>query len=76
MLTSSSRASARTDADADRPQGSLTIFMESAGWWQRTGAISLGGSLLRRASPGAKPRYDTALKVLHSLGVKLSVSPT
>jgi DNA-binding phage protein len=25
-------------------------------------------------SPGAKPRYDTVLKVLHSFGVKLTVS--
>jgi DNA-binding phage protein len=25
-------------------------------------------------APGAKPRYDTVLKVLHSLGVKLTVS--
>jgi hypothetical protein len=32
------------------------------------------GSLYRSLSPGAKPRYDTVLKVLHSLGVKLTVS--
>jgi hypothetical protein len=25
-------------------------------------------------APEAKPRYDTVLKVLHSLGVKLTVS--
>jgi DNA-binding phage protein len=25
-------------------------------------------------APGAKPRYDTVLKVLQSLGVKLNVS--
>ena len=33
-------------------------------------------SLYKAMSPGAKPRYDTVLKVLHSLGVKLTVSPT
>lgn len=31
-------------------------------------------SLYKAFAPGAKPRYDTVLKVLHSLGVKLSVS--
>ena len=29
----------------------------------------------RAESPGAKPRYDTMLKLLHALGVKLSASP-
>jgi probable addiction module antidote protein len=33
-------------------------------------------SLYKAFAPGAKPRYDTVLKVLHSLGVKLSVSAT
>ena len=31
-------------------------------------------SLYKAVAPGAKPRYDTVLKVLHSLGVKLTVS--
>lgn len=31
-------------------------------------------SLYKALAPGAKPRYDTMLRVLHSLGVKLSVS--
>ena len=31
-------------------------------------------SLYKALAPGAKPRYDTVLKVLHSLGVKVSVS--
>ena len=31
-------------------------------------------SLYKAFAPGAKPRYDTVLKVLQSLGVKLSVS--
>ncbi len=31
-------------------------------------------SLYKALAPGAKPRYDTVLKVLHSLGVKLSIS--
>ncbi len=31
-------------------------------------------SLYKALAPGAKPRYDTILKVLHSLGVKLTVA--
>jgi probable addiction module antidote protein len=31
-------------------------------------------SLYKALSPGSKPRYDTVLKVLQSLGVKLTVS--
>lgn len=33
-------------------------------------------SLYKTLTPGAKPRYDTMLKLLHALGVKLSASPT
>lgn len=32
-------------------------------------------SLYKALSPGAKPRYDTMLKLLHALGVKLQASP-
>ena len=32
-------------------------------------------SLYKALTPGAKPRYDTMLKLLHALGVKLSVAP-
>ncbi len=31
-------------------------------------------SLYKALAPGAKPRYDTILKVLNGLGVKLSVT--
>ncbi len=31
-------------------------------------------SLYKAMAPGAKPRYDTVLKVLQSLGVKLNVT--
>ena len=31
-------------------------------------------SLYKALAPGAKPRYDTVLKVLQSLGVRLTVS--
>ena len=32
------------------------------------------GSLYKAQAPGAEPRYATVLKVLHSLGVKITVS--
>ena len=31
-------------------------------------------SLYKALAPGAKPRYETIVKVLHGLGVKLTVS--
>ena len=31
-------------------------------------------SLYKALAPGSKPRYDTILKVLHGLGVKITVS--
>lgn len=32
-------------------------------------------SLYKALSPGAKPRYDTILKILHGLGVKIAITP-
>jgi probable addiction module antidote protein len=32
-------------------------------------------SLYKALAPGAKPRYDTVLKVLHALGFKLKATP-
>ena len=32
-------------------------------------------SLYKALTPGAKPRYDTMLKLLNALGVKLSATP-
>lgn len=32
-------------------------------------------SLYKALTPGAKPRYDTVLKLLHALGVKLHAHP-
>ncbi|BAU77426.1 addiction module antidote protein [Metapseudomonas furukawaii] len=33
-------------------------------------------SLYKALAPGAKPRYDTILKLLHALGLQLVVSPS
>ncbi len=32
-------------------------------------------SLYKALTPGAKPRYDTLLKLIHALGIKLTASP-
>jgi probable addiction module antidote protein len=32
-------------------------------------------SLYKALTPGAKPRYDTVLKLLHALGVNISATP-
>ena len=32
-------------------------------------------SLYKALTPGAKPRYDTVVKIMHALGVKLTATP-
>lgn len=32
-------------------------------------------SLYKALTPGAKPRYDTVLKIMHALGVKFTATP-
>lgn len=32
-------------------------------------------SLYKALTPGAKPRYDTVVKIMHALGVKLTTAP-
>ena len=32
-------------------------------------------SLYKALTPGAKPRYDTVMKIMHALGVKLTAAP-
>jgi len=32
-------------------------------------------SLYKALTPGAKPRYDTILKIMHALGVKFTATP-
>ena len=31
--------------------------------------------LYKALTPGAKPRYDTVMKIMHALGVKLTAAP-
>lgn len=32
-------------------------------------------SLYKSLTPGSKPRYDTVVKIMHALGVKLTATP-
>lgn len=52
-------------ADVAKARG-MSVIAERAGLGRE--------SLYKALVPGAKPRYDTILKVLHSLGVKLTVT--
>lgn len=45
----------------------MSIISESTGLGRE--------SLYKAVAPGAKPRYDTVLKLLDSLGVKITISP-
>jgi len=51
--------------DVARARG-MTFIAQSSGLGRE--------SLYKALAPGAKPRYDTVIKVLRSLGVKLEVS--
>lgn len=52
--------------DAARARG-MTQLAKDAGLGRE--------SLYKALTPGAKPRYDTMLNLLHALGVKLSATP-
>lgn len=52
-------------ADVPKARG-MSAIAQSAGLGRE--------SLYKALAPGAKPRYDTILKVLNSLGVKLTVT--
>jgi len=51
-------------ADVAKARG-ISAIAQSAGLGRE--------SLYKALAPGAKPRYDTILKILHSLGVKLTI---
>ena len=53
--------------DVARARG-MTFIAQSSGLGRE--------SFYKALAPGAKPRYDTLIRVLRSLGVKLEVSPS
>lgn len=65
--------------DDQNPDVFLTAVRDVArarGMTQLAKEAGLGReSLYKALSPGAKPRYDTMVKVLHALGIRLSAAP-
>ena len=64
------------DADPDVFLTAVRDVARARGMTQLAKDAGLGReSLYKALTPGAKPRYDTLLKLLHALGVKLTASP-
>lgn len=64
------------DPDPDVLLAAVRDIARAKGMTQLAKDAGLGReSLYKALTPGAKPRYDTILKLLHALGVKLSAAP-
>lgn len=60
------------DGDGDEFVRALGYVAKARGMAQVAQASGLGrASLYKALSPGAKPRFDTVMKVMHALGVEL-----
>lgn len=65
-----------TDGDSDELLRAIGYIAKARGMAQIASATGLGReSLYKALTPGAKPRFDTILKVIHALGVDLRVYP-
>lgn len=63
------------DGDPDVFLSAVGNVAKARGMTQIAQATGLGReSLYKALAPGARPKYDTVLKVLRSLGVRLAVS--
>ncbi|HEX3553024.1 MAG TPA: addiction module antidote protein [Thermoanaerobaculia bacterium] len=63
------------DGDPDVFLTAVGNVAKARGMTQIAQATGLGReSLYKALAPGARPKYDTVLKVLRSLGVRLAVS--
>ena len=64
------------DGDPDVFLSAVGNVAKARGMSEIAESTGLGRESLYKAfAPGAKPRYDTVLKVLQSLGVRLTVTP-
>ncbi len=69
-------SAALDDPNPDVFLGAVRDVARARGMAQLAKDAGLGReSLYKALAPGAKPRYDTVLKLLHALGVKLSATP-
>jgi probable addiction module antidote protein len=68
-------AAALEDENPDLFLAALADVAKARGMSAIAQSTGLGReSLYKALAPGAKPRYDTIQKVLHALGVKLTVT--
>ena len=64
------------DPNPDVLLAAIRDVARARGMTQLASAAGLGReSLYKALTPGAKPRYDTVLKLLHALGVRLTATP-
>lgn len=64
------------DPNPDALLAAIRDVARARGMTQLANAAGLGReSLYKALTPGAKPRYDTVLKLLHALGVRLTATP-
>ena len=64
------------DEDPDVFLVAVSDVAKARGMAQLAKETGLGReSLYKALTPGAKPRFDTMLKLLHALGVNLSATP-
>lgn len=69
-------SAALEEDDPDALLGALNTVARARGMTQLAKDTGLGReSLYKALAPGAKPRYDTLLKVLRGLGVELQAKP-
>ena len=69
-------SAALQDPDPDMLLVAVKNIARARGMAQLAKDTGLGReSLYKALAPGAKPRYDTVLKVLRALGVKLHAEP-
>lgn len=65
------------DGDGDELLRAIGYIAKARGMAQIAAATGLGReSLYKALTPGARPRFDTVLKVVHALGVELRAHPT
>lgn len=70
-------SAALEDPDPDLLLVAVRDIARARGMTQLARATGLGReSLYKALTPGAKPRYDTILKIMRALGVKLTALPT
>lgn len=69
-------SAALEDEDPDVFLAAVSDVAKARGMTAVANSTGLGReSLYKALTPGAKPRYETIIKVLHGLGVRLTVQP-